>query len=74
MRKIRDMLRSNFEGGLSERVIAQTLSLSSGSLAPISSALQRRDCAGVCLDDGALKLLLFSAGVCPGGAGTSDAR
>jgi hypothetical protein len=70
MRKIRDMLRSNFEGGLSERVIAHSLSLSNGSVTPISSALQRRDCAGLCLDDGALEFLLFP----PASARAAQAR
>ena len=62
MRKIRDVLRLKFEGGLSERVIARSLSLSNGS---VNSYLQRARMAGLRwpladdLDDGALELLLF---------------
>jgi transposase len=62
MRKVRDVLRLKFEGGLSERVIARSLSLSNGS---VNSYLQRARMAGLrwplpddC-DDGALELLLF---------------
>src|SRR5580704_2025384 len=62
MRKIRDVLRLKFESGLSERVIARSMSLSNGS---VNSYLQRARMAGlgwplpVDLDDGALELLLF---------------
>ena len=62
MRKIRDVLRLKFEGGLSERVIARSLSLSNGS---VNSYLQRARVAGLRwpladdLDDAALELLLF---------------
>lgn len=62
MRKIRDVLRLKFENGLSERVIARSLSLSNGS---VNSYLQRTRMAGLGwplpegLDDAALELLLF---------------
>ena len=62
MRKIRDVLRLKFESGLSERVIARSLSLSNGS---VNSYLQRARMAGLGwplpegLDDAALELLLF---------------
>jgi hypothetical protein len=62
MRKIRDVLRLKFESGLSERVIARSMSLSNGS---VNSYLQRARMAGlrwplpVDLDDGALERLLF---------------
>jgi transposase len=62
MRKIRDVLRMRFENGLSERVIARSLSLSNGS---VNSYLQRARVVGLCwplpadLDDAALELLLF---------------
>ena len=62
MRKIRDVLRLKFESGLSERVIARSLSLSNGS---VNSYLQRARMAGLGwplpegLDDTALELLLF---------------
>jgi transposase len=62
MRKIRDVLRLKFESGLSERVIARSLSLSNGS---VNSYLQRARMAGLGwplpggLDDAALVLLLF---------------
>ena len=62
MRKIRDVLRLKFERGLSERVIARSMSLSNGS---VNSYLQRARMAGLRwplpddLDDGALERLLF---------------
>ena len=62
MRKIRDVLRLKFESGLSERVIARSLSLSNGS---VNSYLQRARMAGLGwplpegLDDAALELSLF---------------
>ena len=62
MRKIRDVLRLKFESGLSERVIARSMSLSNGS---VNSYLQRARMAGLRwplpddLDDGALERLLF---------------
>ena len=62
MRKIRDVLRLKFESGLSERVIARSMSLSNGS---VNSYLQRARMAGlgwplpVDLDDAALERLLF---------------
>lgn len=62
MRKIRDVLRLKFANGLSERVIARSLSLSNGS---VHSYLQRARVAGLVwplpdgLDDAALELLLF---------------
>jgi len=62
MRKIRDVLRLKFESGLSERVIARSMSLSNGS---VNSYLQRARMAGLGwplpddLDDGALERLLF---------------
>jgi uncharacterized protein YjiS (DUF1127 family) len=62
MRKIRDVLRLKFESGLTERVIARSMSLSNGS---VNSYLQRARMAGlrwplpVDLDDGALERLLF---------------
>ncbi len=62
MRKIRDVLRLKFEGGLSERLIARSLSLSTGS---VNSYLKRARLAGLgwplsnALDDEALELLLF---------------
>ena len=62
MRKIRDVLRLKFESGLSERVIARSLSLSNGS---VNSYLQRARLAGLGwplpegLDDAALELSLF---------------
>lgn len=62
MRKIRDVLRLKFENGLSERVIARSLSLANGS---VNSYLQRARVAGLSwplpdgLDDAALELLLF---------------
>ncbi len=62
MRKIRDVLRLKFEGGLSERMIARSLSLSNGS---VNSYLKRARLAGLswplsnALDDEALELLLF---------------
>ena len=43
MRKIRDVLRLKFEGGLSERVIARSLSLSNGS---VNSYLKRARLGG----------------------------
>ena len=62
MRKIRDVLRFKFERGLSERVIARSMSLSNGS---VNSYLQRARMAVLRwplpddLDDGALERLLF---------------
>ncbi len=62
MRKIRDVLRLRFENGLSERVIARSLSLSNGS---VNAYLQRARMAGLRwplsegLDDTALERLLF---------------
>jgi transposase len=62
MRKIRDVLRLKFERGLSERMIARSMSLSNGS---VNSYLQRARMAGLRwplpddLDDGALERLLF---------------
>ena len=62
MRKIRDVLRLKFERGLSERVIARSMSLSNGS---VNSYLQRARMAGLRwplpddLDEGALERLLF---------------
>lgn len=62
MRKIRDVLRMRFENGLSERVIARSLSLSNGS---VNSYLQRARMAGIRwplpenLDDTTLERLLF---------------
>jgi Sigma-70, region 4 len=62
MRKIRDVLRLKFERGLSERVIARSMSLSNGS---VNSYLQRARMAGLRwplpddLADGALERLLF---------------
>lgn len=62
MRKIRDVLRLRFENGLSERVIARSLSLSNGA---VNSYLQRARMAGLGwplpsgLDDAALELALF---------------
>lgn len=44
MRKIRDVLRLKFANGLSERVIARSLSLSNGS---VHSYLQRARVAGL---------------------------
>ena len=66
MRKIRDVLRLKFESGLSERVIARSMSLSNGS---VNSYLQRARMAGLRwplpddLDDGALERLLFPPAV-----------
>ena len=62
MRKIRDVLRLKFESGLSERVIARSLSLSNGV---VNSYLQRARMAGLgwplpeSLDDATLEQLLF---------------
>lgn len=62
MRKIRDVLRLKFESGLSERMIARSMSLSNGS---VNSYLQRARMAGLRwplpddLDDGALERLPF---------------
>jgi transposase len=62
MRKIRDVLRLRFENGLSERVIAHSLSLCNGS---VNAYLQRARMAGLRwplpegLDDTALERLLF---------------
>jgi transposase len=62
MRKIREVLRLKFESGLSERMIARSLSLSNGS---VNSYLKRARLAGLgwplsdALDDEALELLLF---------------
>ena len=64
MRKIRDVLRLKLEDGLSERMIARSLSLSNGS---VNSYLQRARLAGLgwplsdALDDAALELLLCSS-------------
>jgi transposase len=73
MRKIRDVLRMRFENGLSERVIARSLSLSNGS---VNSYLQRARMAGIRwplpenLDDTMLERLLFP----PAPAVATDAR
>jgi hypothetical protein len=48
MRKIRDVLRLEFESGLSERVVARSMSLSNGSVTPISNAPAWRACSGPC--------------------------
>jgi DNA-directed RNA polymerase specialized sigma24 family protein len=62
MRKIRDVLRLRFESGLSERVIARSVSLGNGS---VNSYLQRACVAGLRrplpdgLDDEALERLPF---------------
>ena len=71
MRKIRDVLRLKFESGLSERVIARSMSLSNGS---VNSYLQRARMAGlrwplpVDLDDEALERLLFPPAATAGAA------
>jgi transposase len=68
MRKIRDVLRLKFESGLSERVIARSMSLSNGS---VNSYLQRARMAGLRwplpddLGDEALERLLFPPAAAP---------
>ena len=62
MRKIRDVLRLKFESGLSERLIARSLSISNGA---VHGYLQRARAAGLSwpfpagLDDTGLEALLY---------------
>lgn len=68
MRKIREMLRLRFEGGLSNRTIAKSLSIARSTVA---ECLDRAAKAGLAwpldpkLDDGALEAMLYAAAASP---------